>query len=324
MKEINCLAASIEAIREEMERDARVFLMGQGVQAGGSYKTAVGLLDRFGPERVRDVPVAEESMVGFAVGAAMTGMKPIVEFLYCDFVLRAMDQIANQAAKYRYMTGGATSVPLVIRTTCGYGSGRGSQHSQSLEATFSHFPGLKIVLPATPRDVKGLLKTAIRDEDPVIFMDHFPLFGMKGPVPEGDFTIPFGEAEVKRAGKDVTVVAFSTMVLESLRAAEELGREGIDAEVVDPRTLVPLDLPAIVQSVKKTNHLVVVEAGCKRGGIGAEIITSIIEEAFDYLDSPPVRLAVPDTPIPFSSQMENFVLPNRSKIGAEIRRMLKA
>lgn len=322
MKDMTYLSASIEAIQEEMERDDRVFLMGQGVQAGGSYKTAVGLLDRFGPERVRDVPISEDSEVGLAVGAALTGMRPIVEILYCDFTLRAMDQIANQAAKYRYITGGQVSVPMVIRTTCGYGSSRGAQHSQSLEATFLHFPGLKIALPSTPHDVKGLLKSAIRDQDPVIVMDHFLLFGTKGPVPDGDFTIPLGEADVKREGKDVTVVALSTMVLESLRAAEELAREGIEVEVLDPRTLVPLDLPAIVNSVQKTNRLIVAEAGCKRGGVGAEIVSSVVEVAFDYLDSPPVRLAVPDTPIPFASRMEDFVFPNKARIIENVRRML--
>jgi len=322
VKDMTYLSASIEAIQEEMERDDRVFLMGQGVQAGGSYKTAVGLLDRFGPERVRDVPISEDSEVGLAVGAALTGMRPIVEILYCDFTLRAMDQIANQAAKYRYITGGQVSVPMVIRTTCGYGSSRGAQHSQSLEATFLHFPGLKIALPSTPHDVKGLLKSAIRDQDPVIVMDHFLLFGTKGPVPDGDFTIPLGEADVKREGKDVTVVALSTMVLESLRAAEELAREGIEVEVLDPRTLVPLDLPAIVNSVQKTNRLIVAEAGCKRGGVGAEIVSSVVEVAFDYLDSPPVRLAVPDTPIPFASRMEDFVFPNKARIIENVRRML--
>lgn len=323
MKEMTFLAASIEALREEMERDDRVLLLGQGVQTGGSYKTAVGLCDRFGPGRVLDVPIAEDSVVGCAVGAALTGIRPVVEILYCDFVLRAMDQIVNQAAKYRYMTGGQMGVPLVVRTTCGYGSSRGSQHSQSLEATFAHFPGLKIAMPSTPGDAKGLMKSAIRDNDPVIYIDHFLLFGSKGPVPDGDYLIPLGQAEIKREGRDVTIVALSTMVLESLRAAEGLAREGIEVEVLDPRTLVPLDLPAIVQSVKKTNRLMLVEAGTRRGGVGAEIITAVMEQAFDYLDGPPVRLAVPDTPIPFASRMEAFVLPNKARIADEIRRMLK-
>lgn len=323
MKERTYLAALTEAMSEEMERDDCVFLMGQGVQSGGSYKTAVGLWDRFGAERVRDVPIAEDSVVGCAVGAALMGMKPIVEILYCDFTLRAMDQIANQAAKIRYMTGGQMNVPLVIRTTCGYGSSRGAHHSQSLEATFAHFPGLKIVLPSSPADAKGLLKSAIRDPDPVIFIDHFLLFSTKGGIPEGEFTIPLGKAEIKREGTDVTLVAFSTMVLESFRAAQQLAQEGIEVEIVDPRTLVPLDISTIVRSVQKTNRLLVVEAGCKRGGTGAEIIQSVLEEAFDYLDSSPVRLAVPDTSIPFAARMEQFVIPDQAAIVKEIQRMLR-
>lgn len=250
-------------------------------------------------------------------------MRPVIEILYNDFILRAMDQIVNQAAKYRYISGGRLSVPLVIRTTCGYGRSRGSHHAQSLEATLMHFPGLKVVTPTNPADVKGLLKVAIRGDDPVIFLDHFLLFGIKGPVPEGDHLIPLGKAEVKREGKDLTIVAISTMVWEALQAAEDLAREGIDVEVLDPRTLVPLDLPAVVQSVRKTNRLLVVEAGCKRGGVSSEIITAVIEEGFDYLDYPPVRLAVPDTPIPFASAMEKFVLPGKAKIIEEVRGMLK-
>lgn len=322
MKEMTYLAALLEATREEMERDNKVLFMGQGMRVGGSYKTAVGLFDQFGPERVFDVPISEDSVVGIAVGAALTGMRPIVEILYCDFLLRSMDQIANQAAKYRYSTGGQMSVPIVIRTTCGYGASRGSHHSQSLEAAFLHYPGLKIAIPSTPADAKGLLKAAIRDEDPVMVFDHFSLFGGKGPVPEGDYTIPLGKAEVKREGKDLTIVAISAMVSESLLAAEELAREGIDVEVLDPRTLVPLDMSTIGNSVRKTTRLMVVEAGCKSGGVGAEIITSVIEEAFDYLDFPPVRLAVADTPMPFAPQMEKFLLPNKSRIIEEAKRML--
>ena len=261
MKEMTYLSALIEAVREEMERDDRVFYFGQGAKAGGPYNTAAGLFDRFGPDRVLDVPIAEDSVLGCAIGAALTGLRPILEILYCDFTLRAMDQLINQAAKYRYMTGGRMSVPLVLRTACGYGSNRGAQHSQGLEGTFLHFPGLKVVVPSAPADVKGLLKAAIRDEDPVLIIDHFLLFGTKGPVPEGDYIVPLGQAEVKREGKDVTVVGISVMVGEALGAAEELAREGVQVEVLDPRTLVPLDLSAIVQSVKKTNRLIIVEGG---------------------------------------------------------------
>ena len=319
MKEMTYLAALIEAMREEMEREERVLLLGQGVEAGGSYKTAVGLFERFGPKRVRDVPISEDTVVGCAVGAAMTGLRPIVEILYCDFIFRAMDQIGNQAAKYRYMSGGQISVPLVIRSTSGYGSCRGATHSQTLGTTLFNIPGLKIVLPSTPGDVKGLLKSAIRDDDPVILLDHFLLFPLKGLVPEEEYTIPLGQAEIKRKGKDITIVALSTMVHEALKAAEELAREGIEAEVIDPRTLVPLDLATIIQSVQKTNHLMVVEPGAQRGGLGAEIIACIVKEAFDYLDAPPFRLAVPDTPIPFASSMENYILPNRTRIVKEAR-----
>ncbi len=322
MKEMTYLSALIEAMKEEMERDERVFYFGQGAKAGGPYNTAAGLFDRFGPDKVFDVPIAEDSVLGCAIGAALTGLRPILEILYCDFTLRAMDQLINQAAKYRYMTGGRMSVPLVIRTACGYGSSRGAQHSQGLEGTFLHFPGLKVVVPSSPADVKGLLKAAIRDDDPVLVIDHFLLFGTKGEVPEGEYLLPLGKAEVKREGKDVTVVGISVMVGEALRAAEDLSREGLQVEVLDPRTLVPLDTAAIIQSVRKTNRLVVVEGGCKSGGVGAEIVARITEEAFDYLDAPPVRLAVPDTPLPFASAMEKFLLPGREKIAKEIRKML--
>jgi len=323
VKEITYVSAIVEATAEEMERDERVFTMGQGVEAGGSFKASAGLLERFGPERVRDTPISEDSLIGSAVGAAITGMRPIVEILFCDFTLRAMDQIANQAAKYLYMTGGLLPVPIVIRTSTGVGASRAAQHSQSLESMFQHFPGLKIAVPSTPGDAKGLLKTAIRDDNPVIFFESFALYGRKGPVPEEDYTIPLGKAEVKREGKDVTIVAVSTMVPEALKAAEDLAGYGIEAEVLDPRTLVPLDLPQIVQSVQKTNRLMVVEAGPKRGGVGAEIISSVLEEAFDYLDIAPVRLAVPNTPIPSAPQLEAYVLPNSARIVEEVRRMME-
>ena len=322
MKDMTYLSAVIATLGEEMEKDNRVFLMGQNVQGGGGYKTTAGLFERFGPDRVLDTPIAEDSSVGCALGAALTGMRPVLEILFCDFALRAMDQIANQAAKYRYMTGGQMAAPLVLWIHCGYGGSRGIHHSQSLESMFLHFPGLKVVLPSTPRDAKGLLKSTLRDGDPVIFMDHVSLFGKKGPVPEEEYTIPLGKAEVKREGKDVTIVAFSAMVHESLRAAETLAGEGIEVEVLDPRTLVPLDLSTIVGSVRKTNRLLLVEGGNKRGGVGADIISSIVEEAFDYLDFPPVRLAVPDTPLPFASQMEALLLPNATRIEEEVRRML--
>ena len=323
MKNMNYRAFVAGGIREEMERDGRVFLMGQGVQAGGSYGTCEGLFNLFGPERVRDTPISEDSVVGCALGAAITGMRPIVEILYCDFALRAMDQIVNQVAKYRYMSGGRMSVPLVIRTACGYGASRGAQHSQSLEATFFHFPGLKIVVPSSAVNAKGLLKSAVRDDNPVIIMESFLFYGTSGPVPEEEYTTPLGKAEVKREGKDITLLAVSAMVSQAMKAAEVLAGEGIDVEVIDPLTLVPLDMETIVNSVRKTNRLLVVEGGPKRGGVGSEIISSVIEEAFDYFDCPPSRLALPNTPMPFSSKMEGLVLPSSLSIANEIRRMLK-
>lgn len=322
MKNVNYRTIVASAIREEMERDSRVFLMGQGVQANGSYATSEGLFAQFGPERVRDTPICEDAMVGCALGAAITGLRPVVEILYNDFSLRAMDQIANQVAKYRYMSGGRISVPLVIRTFCGYGSSRGSQHSQSLEATFSHFPGLKIVLPSSAHAAKGLLKSAIRDDNPVIVMESFLSFKTSAPMPEGEYTIPIGKAEVKKEGNDITLVALSAMVPEAMKAADLLAGEGIDVEVIDPLTLVPLDMPTILNSLRKTSRLLVVEGGTKRGGVGGEIIASVVEEAFDSLDAPPVRLAIPNTPVPFASKMEAYILPSSLSIAEEVRRML--
>jgi acetoin:2,6-dichlorophenolindophenol oxidoreductase subunit beta len=322
MTNVNYRTVVASGIREEMERDERVFLMGQGVQAGGSYGTSEGLFDVFGPERVRDTPISEDAMVGCALGAAITGLRPIVEILYCDFALRAMDQIGNQVAKYRYMSGGRLSVPLVIRTSCGYGASRGSQHSQSLEAMFYHFPGLKIVIPSSAYTAKGLLKSAIRDDNPVVILESFLFYRTSGPPPEGEYTIPLGKAEIKRQGKDITLLALSAMVSEAMKAADVLAKEGIDVEVIDPQTLVPLDMETIIASLQKTNRLLVVEGGTKRGGVGSEIIASVIEEAFDCLDAPPSRLAVPNTPIPFASAMEKVVLPSSSSIAAEVRRML--
>lgn len=323
MREITYVSAIVEAVAEEMERDERVFLMGQGVEDGGSFKAATGLPERFGRERVRDVPISEDSVTGCAVGAAITGMRPILEIIFCDFTLRAMDQIANQAAKYLYMSGGRLSVPMVIRTVSGLGASRAAQHSQSLESMFQHFPGLKVVVPSTPYDVKGTLKSAIRDDNPVIVLESYLLYGLKGPVPEEEYTIPLGQADIKREGKDITIVALSSMVHQALKAAEDLEKDGVDVEVLDPRTIVPLDLDCIVRSVQKTNKLLVVEQGNKCGGVGAEIISSVIESAFDFLDVPPARLAIPNTPIPSAPQMEKFVMPNSDSIVKEVRRILE-
>ncbi|MGD2174665.1 MAG: alpha-ketoacid dehydrogenase subunit beta, partial [Candidatus Brocadiaceae bacterium] len=276
-----------EALREEMRRDADVFLMGEGIaERGGSYKVTVGLLEEFGPLRVIDTPISEASFTGAGVGAAITGMRPVVEILFVDFALLALDQIANQAAKYRFMTGGKGRVPLVIRTQGGVGNGLAAQHSQSLEALFYHVPGLKLVMPSTPYDAKGLLKSAIRDDDPVVFIEHKLLYMNEGEVPEEEYLIEPGRADVKREGTDATVIAWSNMVPRCLAAAELLAEDGTDVEVVDPRTLVPLDREAILDSVRKTEHVVIVQEAARRGGIASDIASIIQEQAFDYLDAP--------------------------------------
>ncbi len=297
-------------LREEMERDPAVFLMGEGIaERGGSYKVTVGLLDQFGPERVIDTPIAEASFTGMGVGAAITGMRPVVEILFVDFTLLILDQIINQAAKYNFMTGGTGRVPMVLRTQGGLGNGLAAQHSQSLEAIYYHIPGLKVVCPSSARDAKGLIKTAIRTDDPVIFLEHKQLYMQKEEVPEEEYIIEFGKGEIKRSGRDVTLVAWSFMVSRCLEAAEILAKEGIDAEVVDPRTLVPMDKEIILDSVRKTEHVVIVQEAVRRGGVGSDIASFIQEEAFDYLDAPIQLLAGINTPIPFNLNLESKCIP---------------
>jgi len=314
-----------EALREEMKRDERVFLMGEDVGVyNGVYKVSKGLLAEFGPERVRDTPISEEGFTGAAIGAAIAGMKPIVEIMYNDFICLAMNQIVNFAAKMRYMSGGQLKVPIVIRTMIGQGRGRGcgGEHSQVLIPWFINVPGLKVVTPATPYDAKGLLKTAIRDEAPVIFFEAAKLYSLKGNVPEEEYTIPMGKADKKMEGKDVTLVAISTMVPASLSAANKVRKEdGISVEVIDPRTLIPLDKHTIISSVKKTGRLIVAEPCCKTGGIGAEIAAMVYEEAFDYLDHPVVRVAALDIPVPVSPPLEKMVVPNEDNIVEALRNM---
>jgi len=276
-----------EGIREEMQRDSTVFVMGEGIgERGGSYKVTVGLIDEFGPKRVMDTPISEASFTGAGVGAAITGMRPIVEILFVDFTALIIDQIANQAAKYKFMTGGKGRVPMVLRTQGGVGKGLAAQHSQSLEALFYHIPGLKVVMPSTPYDAKGLIKSAIRDDDPVIFIEHKSLYMAKGEVPEEEYTIELGKGDVKRAGKDATIIAWSGMIPKALAAAEKLAEDGIDVEVVDPRTLVPMDKDLIIESVKKTEHAVIAQEAVRRGGVASDIASFIQEKAFDYLDAP--------------------------------------
>ena len=316
MRKITYRDALREALREEMLRDKTVFLLGEDIGRywEGAFRVTKGLAEEFGDERVRDTPISESAIIGVAAGAAITGMRPVAEIMFGDLSALAMDQIANQVAKMRYMFGGQAKVPVVIRMPFGAGVNIAAHHSQSLEAWFMHVPGLKIAMPSTPYDAKGLLKTAIREDNPVMFFEHKLLYPVEGEVPEEEYTIPFGVADVKREGKDVTVVATLYMVHKALSAAETLSREGIDVEVVDPQTLVPLDKQAIVDSVKKTGRIAIVTEECKTAGVSAEIAAAIAEEALDYLDAPIKRVAEPDTPIPFSPPLEQFVIPNEKSI----------
>ena len=310
VREITLAQAVREALAEEMRRDPAVLIIGEDVaEAGTPFKVLTGLVDEFGPDRVIDSPISEAGITGLAVGAAMTGLRPIVDIMFGDFITLAMDQIANQAAKVRYMSGGKLAVPMVIRTTMGATRRSAAQHSQSLHAWVSHVPGLKVVLPSTPYDAKGLWKTAIRDNNPVVIFEDKMMYQLKGAVPEGEYTIPFGEAEVKRPGTDVTVVATSSMVQVALRAAELLMQDGVSAEVIDPRTTVPLDVQTLVESAKKTSRCVVVDEGYQRYGVTAEIAAAIAEGAFHYLDAPVKRLGAMDVPVPFSPVLEDLTVP---------------
>lgn len=324
MREITYREAIREALGEEMRRDGSVFLMGEDIaEFGGSYKVTLGLVDEFGKQRVRNTPISEAVIAGAAVGAAVCGMRPVAEIMYIDFTTIAMDQIVNQAAKIRYMTGGQVTVPLVIRTQGGGGRSGAAHHSQSLEAWFFHVPGLKVVMPSNAYDAKGLLKAAIRDDNPVIFIEHKLLYAEKGAVPQEEYVVPLGKADIKRKGDDITVFATSLMVKRALLAAEELSNEGIQAEVIDPRTLSPLDKEAICSSVKKTGRLLVVHEACEQGGIGAEIAALAAKEAFDYLDAPVERLGGMNTPIPFAPELEKFVLPQVENIVKKIKEMMR-
>lgn len=312
-----------EALREEMRRDPSVFVMGVGIaERGGSYKVTAGLLEEFGGKRVIDTPIAEASFTGLGVGAAITGMRPVVEILFIDFTLLTLDQVINQAAKYKFMTGDTRSVPLVLRTQGGVGNGLAAQHSQSLEALFYHIPGLKLVMPSTPYDAKGLLKSAIRCDDPVIFIEHKLLYMNEGEVPEDDYCIELGKGDIKRSGKDVTLIAWSNMVPRSLSAAQKLAEDGIDVEVIDPRTLVPLDKELILESVRKTEHVVIVQEAVRRGGIASDIASIIQAEAFDYLDAPIEIIAGMNTPIPFNLILESACIPQETDIVESVKKCM--
>ena len=315
VREISYRDAINEALREEMERDPTVCIFGEDVgRYGGPFQVTRGLYERFGEWRVRDTPISEEGFTGMAVGAAMTGLRPVVEIMYNDFVTLAMDQIINQAAKARYMFGGKARVPMVIRTQGGAGRGNAAQHSQSLEMWFVHIPGLIVIQPSTPYDAKGLLKSAIRNDNPVIFIEHKLLYVTTGPVPEEEYLVPIGVADIKRAGDDVSIVATSRMVHFALQAAGELEKEGIQAEVIDPRTLKPLDIDTILCSVKKTGRLVVVNEGHLTGGFTAEVAARVQREAFDWLDAPIMQVATEDVPIPYNRQLEWEAMPSVADI----------
>lgn len=304
-----------QALFEEMRRDDRIFIMGEDIVAyGGSYGVTRGLADEFGEKRVRDTPIAESVVVGCGIGAALGGLRPIVEIMTINFSFLAIDQIINNASKIRYMSGGQFAVPLVIRMASGGGAQLAAQHSHALDGWYAHVPGLKVACPATPYDAKGLLKSAIREDNPVIFIEHTALYGIRGEVPEGDYTVPFGKANVHRQGKDVTIVAYSGGVHQSARAADMLAEEGIEAEVIDLRTLRPLDIDTVIQSVKKTHRAVIMEDDWKTGGFAGEISSLIHEQAFDYLDAPVMRVCGKDVPMPYAKNLEHAALPQEEDI----------
>jgi len=323
MRTLTFAGALNEALKQEMRRDPNIYVAGEDVGVyGGIFGVTAGLLEEFGEERVRDTPITESAIIGSAVGAAAGGLRPVVELMFIDFIGVALDQLYNQAAKMKYMFGGKARLPLVMRTTCGAGMRAAAQHSQCLEAWFMHVPGLKVAVPSTPYDAKGLLITAIRDDNPVVFIEHKMLYGIEGEVPEEPYAIPFGQADVKREGTDVTVVATMAMVHKALSAADKLAAEGISPEVVDPRTLYPLDMETIINSVKKTHRLVVVHEEVKFAGSGAEIAAAVAEEAFDYLDAPIKRVAAPFTPVPFSPVLEDAFIPSEEDIIAAVKEVV--
>jgi len=323
MAVITMREAISQALWEEMERDERVIILGEEVGVwGGTYAVTKGFYDHFGPERVRDTPIAEAVIVGAANGAAMAGLRPVAELMTINFAFLAMDQIVNHAAKLRYMFGGQMSVPVVIRAVSGGGRQLGATHSQTPDAIFAHFPGLKVVAPGTPHDAKGLLKAAIRGEDPVLFIEHATLYQFRGEVPDEDYLEPIGVSKVQRPGSDVTVVAYSKTLQHSLQAAEQLAQEGIQIEIVDLRSLRPLDMGPVLESFKRTNRAVIVEEGWRSYGVGAEVAARIAEEAFDYLDAPIRRVAQAEVPLPYNQALEQMALPQVDDIVSAVREVL--
>jgi len=324
MPEISYLEAIRQALWDEMKRDERVFLLGEDIgRYGGAFGLTYGMLDEFGPERVRETPISEATIIATAIGASLLGMRPVAEIMFMDFMLLAMDQIANQAAKMRFMSGGHTTIPIVIRMPGGSGTGAAAQHSQSLESILMHFPGLKVVNPSTPYDAKGLMLASIRDPNPVCFIEHKLLYKLKGEVPEEDYVIPIGVADIKRAGRDITVVANNIMVNKALNVAEKLSKEGIEVEVIDPRTLLPLDTTTIINSVSRTGRLLVVHEACQTGGWAGEVIATVASSiAFDYMDAPPRRICGKDIPIPYNRGLEKASIPQEFDIEQEIRMLV--
>jgi len=322
MSKITMRDAIREALHEEMERDNTIIVLGEDVIAhGGPYAVTRGIAEKF-PGRIRQTPISEAGIVGTALGAALCGMRPVAEIMYVDFITCAMDEVVNQMAKVRYMFGGQTDVPVVLRLPSGSARLIAAQHSQCLEAWFMHVPGLQVVVPSTPYDAKGLMKTALRGKDPVLFIEYKRLYTMEAEVPEGDYAIPFGQADVKREGKDVTIVASGPMVGKALEAADILAQDGIDVEVIDPRTLVPLDKATLFASVEKTNRIIVTDEEVKRGGCSAEIAALIAEECFDVLDAPVKRVAAANVPMPFSPALEKLVIPKAENLVAAVRELL--
>lgn len=312
-----------QALWEEMERDPDVFILGEEVGVwGGTYAVTKGFYDHFGPERVKDTPIAEAAIIGAAIGSALTGLRPVAELMTINFAFSAMDHIVNEAAKLHYMFNGQMVLPMVIRTVGGGGRQLGATHSQTPDAIFAHFPGLKVVAPGTPADAKGLLKAAIRSNDPIMFIEHATLYQTRGEVPEGDYVIPIGTSKVQRPGEHVTIITYSKMLELSLKAAEELSKDGIEAEIVDLRSLRPLDMGPVIESFKKTNRAVVVEEGWKSFGVGSEIAARIYEEAFDYIDAPVKRVAQKEVPLPYNQTLEKMAIPDVNDIIAAVKEVL--
>lgn len=323
MAHVTMREAISQALWEEMERDPSVFILGEEVGVwGGSYAVTKGFYDHFGAQRVLDTPIAEAGIIGGAIGAALVGQRPVAELMTINFAFAAMDHIVNEAAKLHYMFGGQFTLPLVIRTVGGGGRQLGATHSQTPDAIFAHFPGLKVVAPATPADAKGLLKSAIRSNDPILFIEHATMYQVRADVPEGDYTIPIGQSTIQRAGKDVTIITYSKGVEISMKASDQLAKEGIEAEVVDLRSLRPLDMGPVLESFRKTNRAVVVEEGWKSFGIGAEISSRIYEEAFDYVDAPVRRVAQDEVPLPYNRALEQAALPQVEDVLAAVKEVL--